>query len=194
MRKTSSEAQGTQGSSVFTKVTLSCSSCWFDTFGWFGFVSLVSLVDFTGLVDLVRWVSLVGLAALVGHWKKHNFFSVSLRVTLIHPFSIQDGYSRLKGIKNCVWYCIYRDYQNIAKGTTDPRVEFSFTKVNCWGHITNSNKDLDQISSSEHWPSINFCFKSCLNLNFKILTKVLCSKSGQKFSFKTKRQLPNLNI
>ena len=46
--------------------------------------------------------------------------------------------------------------RNIAKGTADPRVEFSFTKVTCLGHITSSRKNLVQISSSESRPSISF--------------------------------------
>ena len=47
---------------------------------------------------------------------------------------------------------------NIAKGTADPRVEFSFTKVTCLGHFTKhiSNTNFDQISSSEYRPSTNF--------------------------------------
>ena len=44
---------------------------------------------------------------------------------------------------------------NIAKGTTDPRVEFYNTKVTSLGHITSSNTNLDQISS-ESRPCINF--------------------------------------
>ena len=35
--------------------------------------------------------------------------------------------------------------ENIAKGTTDPRVEFRYTN----GHITSSYTNLDQIASSE---------------------------------------------
>ena len=172
MRKTSSKAQ-LRGSSVFTKVALSCSSCWFGTFGWFGLVWSVWSVELASSIWLL-WLVL----------EKKTISSQCLSGWLLFiPSAIQDGYSRLKRIKNCVCYCIYRDYQNIAKGTTDPRVEFSFTKVNCWGHITSSNKDLDQISSSEHWPSINFCFKSCLNLNFKILTKPFAQNSTKVYLY-----------
>ena len=45
---------------------------------------------------------------------------------------------------------------DIAKGTTDPRVEFSFTKVACLGHITSSSTNLDhKFHLPESWPSVN---------------------------------------
>ena len=105
-----------------------------------------------------------------------------------------------------------------------------------WGHITISNTNLDQISSSESRlknqllnqtsaSPINLKFKISTKHSFRIATKIqlhnpyktsaskcwtnssfkilpelqlqnldqpLCSKSEQKFSFRTKRQLPNL--
>ena len=49
-------------------------------------------------------------------------------------------------------------------------------KVTSWSHITSSNINLDQISSSESQPSINFKISiktsaSWLNFKFEILTK-----------------------
>ena len=47
---------------------------------------------------------------------------------------------------------------NIARGTTDPtRAEgwVHLAKVTSWGHNTSSNTNLDHISSSESWISIN---------------------------------------
>ena len=44
-------------------------------------------------------------------------------------------------------------YENIVKGTTDPRVEFSSPKV---ASLVTSDTNLDQISSSESQSSINF--------------------------------------
>ena len=45
-------------------------------------------------------------------------------------------------------------HKNIAKGTTDPRVEFILPS-NFWGHITSSNTNLDHISYTESRLSIN---------------------------------------
>ena len=44
---------------------------------------------------------------------------------------------------------------NIAKGTTDPRVEFCLPKLLLLSYQS-SYTNLDQISSLESWPSINF--------------------------------------
>ena len=41
-----------------------------------------------------------------------------------------------------------------------------------WVLITSSNTNLDQISSSESWPSINQTSASRLNLKFKILSRI----------------------
>ena len=51
--------------------------------------------------------------------------------------------------------------KNIAKGTTDPRVEVQLTEVTWLGHITSSNTNLDKTSIAE----------SRLSINFKISTK-----------------------
>ena len=65
--------------------------------------------------------------------------------------------------------------KNIAKGKTDPRVEF------CSPNYIN----LDRISSSESRLSINKTSASPLNLKFKILTQ-------PSFGISTKIQLHNL--
>ena len=44
---------------------------------------------------------------------------------------------------------IQQTIKNIAKGTTDSRVEFCFIKVTSFCHITTSDTNLDQISISE---------------------------------------------
>ena len=70
--------------------------------------------------------------------------------------------------------------KNIAKGTTDPRVEFvsqdhssQFTNIE---HITISESRFNFVTSSKHQlqnTDQTSAPKSCLNFNFKILTKVL---------------------
>ena len=100
-----------------------------------------------------------------------------------------------------VWFCVIPWKlltcclclkQNIAKGTTEDWV--LVTKVTSFGHITSSQTNLDQISSSKSWPNIasesrpRIIFiiatkrqqqNTWLNLNFKILTKhsfQICTK------------------
>ena len=68
----------------------------------------------------------------------------------------------------------------------------------CVGHITSSNTNLDQISSSESWPSINFKISTKRqHLDYKTLDSKywpnLVSKSRQIFNFitSTKHQKQN---
>ena len=63
-----------------------------------------------------------------------------------------------------------KEIPNIAKGTTDPRVEClgsAFTKVTCFGRIAISYTNLNQISVSEPQPNISIS-KYWSNFNFKI--------------------------
>ena len=46
------------------------------------------------------------------------------------------------------------------------------TKVTSWGHITNSNTNLDQISSSEYWPSTNFKISTSANISISTKLKI----------------------
>ena len=46
------------------------------------------------------------------------------------------------------------EQENIAKGTTDSRVEFCLIKVTSFCHITSSCTNLDQVSSSESQPTL----------------------------------------
>ena len=82
------------------------------------------------------------------------------------------------------------------------------TKVSYLGHITSSQTNLDQISSSKSWP--NIASESRPRIIFIIATKgqqqnidltsasksfakILRTKSGQKFVFMTKLQLLSIN-
>ena len=82
------------------------------------------------------------------------------------------------------------------------------TKVSYLGHITSSQTNLDQISSSKSWP--NIASESRPRIIFIIATKgqqqnidltsasksfakILRAKSGQKFVFMTKLQLLSIN-
>ena len=56
-------------------------------------------------------------------------------------------------VEYSLWRGVQKQPGNIAKGTTDPRVEFT------WGYITSSNTNLNQISSSESRLRINFSTK-----------------------------------
>ena len=76
---------------------------------------------------------------------------------------------------------------NIAKGTTDPRVEFisqDLTQILIKVHFQN----FDQALTSKSQPNITISTK----IKLKILEQTLCSKSEQKFSSMTKPHLPNL--
>ena len=79
---------------------------------------------------------------------------------------------------------------NIAKGTTDPRVEFCFIKETSLGHITNSSTNLDQISSLESWPSWSdhaSTSKSSIRISTKSKPYKINQASGAKY-------LPNFNF
>ena len=127
--------------------------------------------------------------------------------------------------------------ENIAKGATDPRVEFRLPKWPVGSYHKFSHRSwsyfIFRISTKHLLQNLNQISPSQLNLKFQILTKPsfgistkiqlhklyktsaakcwtnssfkilpelqlqnldqpLCSKSEQKFSFRTKRQLPNL--
>merc|ERR1711963_1070949 len=91
--------------------------------------------------------------------------------------------------------------ENIAKGTTDPRVEF-ISQVQTQILIKFHLQNLDQASTStstEHQHLYktsaekncpNSSFKSCLN--FKILTKPCAQSISNSLTFFTKPQLRNL--
>ena len=90
---------------------------------------------------------------------------------------------------------------NIAKDTTDLRVEWSH-QINLFlGHITITScctnigqnsaqlQNLKHMSASTYWP--NSSFKTSNKLQPPNLDQTLCSKPEQKFSFKTR---PNLRV
>ena len=55
--------------------------------------------------------------------------------------------------------CPHLNYKHCQRHN-GPEDWVHLTKVTSWGHITNSNTNLDQISSSESRPSINFKISS----------------------------------
>ena len=55
----------------------------------------------------------------------------------------------------------------------------------------NNLRYLNQGSAAKYW--LNFSLKISPELQLQNLDKTLCSKSGQKFDFLTKLQLPNLH-
>ena len=98
---------------------------------------------------------------------------------------------------------VLEDYVlNIAKDTTDPKVEWSHQINNILVKIQN----LQHMSTSTYWP--NSSFETSTKLQPPNLDQQLCSKSDQNFSLKnsTKSQgqyldqtlgskyLPNINI
>ena len=99
---------------------------------------------------------------------------------------------------------------NIAKGTTDPRVEFCLPKKQVLTQILikfQNSKSFDQTLTSKSWPNIHFITSP--SLSSKILTKLqfqnfawtstsnswpnLVLNVWTKFSFMTKFLLPNLH-
>ena len=101
-------------------------------------------------------------------------------------------------------------YTNIAKGTTDPRVEFCLPKKQVLTQILikfQNSKSFDQTLTSKSWPNIHFITSP--SLSSKILTKLqfqnfawtstsnswpnLVLKVWTKFSFLTKLHLANLH-
>jgi len=99
--------------------------------------------------------------------------------------------------------------ENIAKGTTDPRLECScqsnffrsYSEVlhKFWSNFIfriltkHQPQNLKQTSASKYWPK--FSFKICTELTLQYLDQALFSKPEQKFSIKnmTKFQFPNLH-
>ena len=70
-----------------------------------------------------------------------------------------------------IWFPVdpsNRPIRNIAKGHNGPEGWVHLAKTTSWSHITSSNINLDQISSSESRPSINFK----ISTNISILTKL----------------------
>ena len=95
---------------------------------------------------------------------------------------------------------------NIAKGTTDPRVEFIFPKQPIGSYHKFKPKywsnfifkisakiqlhNLCKTSAAKYWP--NSSLKILPELQLQNLHQTLCSKSEQKFGFITKHQLPSM--
>jgi len=65
------------------------------------------------------------------------------------------------------------------------------TKRIFWVSTKNNLHNLNQGSAAKYW--LNFSFKISHELQLQNLDQTLCSKSGQKFYFMTKLQLPNLH-
>ena len=89
----------------------------------------------------------------------------------------------------CLWF------KNIAKGTTDPRVEF-ISQVQTQILIKFHPQIFDQASTSKSLPNINILTKLKLQhfeLQPKNLDQTLCSNSEQKFKLMTNLQLPHLH-
>ena len=84
-------------------------------------------------------------------------------------------------IVNNTCICKYHNIENIAKGTTDPRVEF-ISQVQTQMLIKFHLQNLDQASTSKSQPNISILTKA----KIKILTK-------PSLRILTKIQLGNLN-
>ena len=89
----------------------------------------------------------------------HQTQQVRIAKGCCHHYKLETKHVSSSIFTNLAVFCskgggVSNPCSNIAKGTTDPRVEF--IKVTSWGHITSWNTNLDQISSSESRPSINF--------------------------------------
>ena len=80
---------------------------------------------------------------------------------------------------------------NIAKGTTDPRVE-CFHKNNCLGDNTSSYSNHYQNSHPKYFP--NASLKSGLNLSFRILTMIRLFIIKQTSALKSGEKLQLQNI
>ena len=75
--------------------------------------------------------------------------------------------------------------KNIAKGTTDPRVEFCLPKKQVLTQILikfQNSKSFDQTLTSKSWPNIHFITSP--SLSSKILTKLQFQKFRLNFNFK----------
>ena len=116
---------------------------------------------------ITRWVQLSGTKQRPSIVPDRCFISISRH---LYCFPSQDSMSIPAEL-----------FLNIAKGTTDPRVEF-ISQVQTQILIKFHLKNLDQASTSKSEPNISISNNS----NFKILTK-------PTFKISTKIQLHNLN-
>ena len=83
-----------------------------------------------------------------------------------------------------VWNHTFK-YENIAKGTTDPRVEFCLPKKQNLTQILikfQHSKSFDQTLTTKSWPNIHFITSP--SLSSKILTKLQFQKFRLNFNFK----------
>ena len=86
-----------------------------------------------------------------------------------------------------------RPSSNLKKSTKyQHQLNFKIlTKLSFRISTKNNLHNLNQGSAAKYW--LNFSFKISPELQLQNLDQTLCSKSGQKFDFMTKLQLPNLH-